>query len=99
MSEKYDVEGTTLPSLIAKIPKNNTSGVKGVFWDKSREKWSASITFQGKKISLGRFDIIEDAAKARKAAEEKYHKPMLEKYKDRLTPEQLAKLEGNECES
>ena len=38
------------------------------------------MTFQGKKMYLGSFEIIADAAKARKAAAEEYHKPMLEKH-------------------
>jgi len=44
--------------------KNNTSGYKGVSWDKSRNKWKANITLRGKTINLGLFIIITDAAKA-----------------------------------
>lgn len=61
-----------------KIPKNNTSGHKGVSWDSSREKWSAYIHVQGKYIHLGRFDEKEDAIRVREEAEEKYFKPLLE---------------------
>ena len=35
----------------------------------------------GKSIHLGYFDTLEKAIKARKEAEEKYFKPILEKYK------------------
>jgi hypothetical protein len=45
-------------------PKNNTSGIKGVSWVKSRSRWQAQITFQNKHINLGHFDRIEDAAAA-----------------------------------
>ncbi len=43
----------------------NTSGVSGVFFDKQREKWVASITYNSKKIYLGRYDAKEDAVMAR----------------------------------
>ena len=51
---------------------NNTSGITGVYWDKNREKWLAAIQKEGKQINLGRYDTKEEAAKARKEAEEKY---------------------------
>ena len=51
-----------------KIPKNNTSGYKGVTWDKSRKKWAALIKFNYKSIHLGRF---EDKLKAVLAYNEK----------------------------
>ncbi len=54
------------------IPKNNTSGHKGICWDKQRSKWRAQIGHNGKCIYLGLFDNIEDTVKARKEAEEKY---------------------------
>lgn len=44
--------------------KNNTSGYKGVTWDKTNEKWMAQIRVQGKNHKLGRFVDIEDARKA-----------------------------------
>ena len=43
----------------------NTSGVSGVFFDRQREKWVASITYNSKKIYLGRYDAKEDAVMAR----------------------------------
>lgn len=51
---------------------NNTSGVTGVVWVKSRNKWKSQIKVNGKLIFLGEYDKIEDAIKARKEAEEKY---------------------------
>jgi len=44
---------------------NSTSGVKGVSFDKARNKWSATITIDGITIHLGRYDNIEDAKAAR----------------------------------
>lgn len=46
------------------ISKNNSSGVKGVSWDKLRKKWQAHSNLNGRKIGLGRFSNIADAEKA-----------------------------------
>lgn len=62
----------------SKTPITNKSGCKGVTWRKDSNKWRAQITLNGKIISLGCFDLKEDAIKARKAAEEKYFKPLFE---------------------
>jgi hypothetical protein len=62
----------------AKLPKNNSSGHKGVWWDKSRNMWQAYIQVHGKKISLGRHYDIKDAIRAREAAEEEYFAPLIE---------------------
>lgn len=43
----------------------NTSGVTGVFYDKEREKWVASITYNHKRKLLGRFASKDDAIRAR----------------------------------
>lgn len=72
-------ENTILTNLSSKPPKNNTSGVRGVWWDKAANLWIASITIQRKVIRLGSFRHKEDAIKARREAEEKYFKPVLEK--------------------
>ena len=63
------VDGTNPYSFKTKIPKNNTSGVKGVIWDKKRGMWRAQIVFKGKNYYLGRYSKKEDAIKARKKAE------------------------------
>ena len=44
---------------------NSKSGVRGVYWHKQRNKWAASIRHDGKNISLGLHDDIEEARKAR----------------------------------
>lgn len=68
------------------IPSNNRSGVRGVYWDKRTKKWLAQITFQGKKMHIGSYYTIEEAAAARKDAEEKNFGKFLEWYdsNDRL---------------
>lgn len=61
-----------------KIQANNTSGVPGVSWHRKTRKWVARITFKSKTISLGYYDRLEDAAKAREAAEGIYFEKYLE---------------------
>jgi hypothetical protein len=45
------------------------SGHIGVNWDKGKNKWVSFIYKNGKTIRLGRFNTIEEAIAARKAAE------------------------------
>jgi len=52
------------------MQRNNTSGFVGVSFEKNR--YAAYITLKGKKINLGRFESIDDAASARKVANELY---------------------------
>ncbi len=49
-----------------------TSGITGVHWYPMRQKWKAEIWVNYKKICLGYFSDINDAAKARSQAERKY---------------------------
>ncbi len=51
---------------------NNTSGFKGVYWYKTRDKWLASICIKKKQICLGYFVSKIDAAKAYNDAAIKY---------------------------
>jgi hypothetical protein len=52
---------------------DNTSGYKGVTWDKSKGKWQASIKVNQKTIFLGRFNNVIEAAKAYDEGAKKYH--------------------------
>lgn len=47
---------------------------KGVHFEKQTQKWRALIKTNGRKISLGRFETEEQAARAYDEAAEKYHK-------------------------
>lgn len=69
---------TNFGSIQCERPKNNSSGCKGVSWNKGHKKWQAYIGIHGRTIKLGYFENIEDAITARKNAEEEYHKPLLE---------------------
>lgn len=50
----------------------NTSGYKGVFWCKQKEKWCAKINPNRRQIHLGFFDVKEDAARAYAEASKMY---------------------------
>lgn len=79
LDKLFRKDGTAIPTLTQKKSKNNTSGFKGV--QKRKNRYIARITFKGKDIYLGSFGDIKDAIAAREQAEEKYFKPILEKYK------------------
>lgn len=52
---------------------DNSSGFKGVWWRKDRNKWLASIRVQGRRYILGLFSDVKEAAVAYdKAAREKF---------------------------
>lgn len=46
------------------MPSTNTSGIKGVCWDKQTKKWIAQCWVSGKHYKIGRFACIDDAARA-----------------------------------
>lgn len=50
--------------------RNNTSGVKGVYWHKIGKKWSAQIKIVGKMIGLGLHEDFLEAVCHRLAAEQ-----------------------------
>jgi len=55
------------------ISKANTSGFKGVSWDRQKGRWQARIKLRGQQTWLGYFDTAEDAHKAYAAAATKLH--------------------------
>lgn len=58
---------------------NNTTGVKGVYCT-PRGKFQAAIHVAAKRIHLGTFDTLDEAAYARKDAEDRYWgKPLTER--------------------
>ena len=59
-------------SFNTSLRNNNSSGIKGVSWAKDLSRWNAYITIKGKRISLGYFDSIEEAAEVRRAAAIRY---------------------------
>jgi len=63
----------TINSRNCSKSKLNKSGITGVSWAKSKNKWVAQISNRGKAVYLGRFTNIDDAIKARKKAEIEYN--------------------------
>lgn len=57
----------------AKIRKDSKSGIKGVHWCKTKQKWKATLTFNGKQHYLGRFDDLDLAKKAVDEARKIHH--------------------------
>ena len=85
------VKGTAVNKITAtKLQSNNTSGVRGVSWEKNQKKWQASIGFQKKSYHLGYFNDLEEAKQARQKAEEELFGNFLEWYAEKY-PEQWKK--------
>lgn len=78
------VDGTSLVALSEnrKLNKNSTTGIRGVTFVKAKQKYRVQIIFKRKAMHLGYFDTIEQAAEARKRAEEAYYTPLLSKEKE-----------------
>ena len=57
-----------------KIPKNNTSGVKGVTWNRDRNKWRAYIYINGKRKHIGYYTCIKEAEQVVRKEREQYHR-------------------------
>ena len=53
--------------------RTNTSGFKGVSWDKGARKWAARIAAKGRRIHLGLFTNKIEAAHAYNQAALRYH--------------------------
>ena len=76
-----NIGGTCVERIKSKKPnKNNKSGIKGVFWDKSKKLWTAKIMFKKKEYNLGRFKLKKEAVKKRREAEKLLYEPFLEWY-------------------
>lgn len=79
MLDSYLFNKTRVTNLQRK-PMNAT-GVKGVSV-RPNGRYTAKIWFQRKEIHLGTFDTLEEAAQARKEAEDKYFKPVIEAFNE-----------------
>lgn len=62
------------------VNKNNTTGHTGVCFNRARQQFIASITFQGKTHYLGCFSKMSEAVKARERAEEELYTPVIERF-------------------
>lgn len=74
-------DGTSLALISPKKPrKNNSTGVNGVYWDKKIKKYRPRICIANKQISLGCYTNLKEAEAARKKADDKFYKPILDKH-------------------
>ena len=72
------VYGTPISKISSTIiPKNNKTGVKGVWYNEKRGKYEAYIYLRGNKIHLGHYNTLSEASAEREKAEDKYFAPML----------------------
>lgn len=52
---------------------DNTSGYKGVYWNRLNKNWRVKINYKNKTIEVGSFSKATDAALAYDSAALKYH--------------------------
>ena len=73
-NQRHNLRPATTSRNSANKPgnRNNTSGFKGVFWDKSKRLWLASIRVNYKQLHLKRWPTQLEAARAYNAAAIKY---------------------------
>lgn len=65
---------TTAQNAINKsLSRRNKVGVKGVYWIKKEQRWTAYIGTGGKNLRLKSFKTLDEAIACRKEAEKKYH--------------------------
>lgn len=86
--ENGTIQNTSIINILPqKIRKDSTSGIRGVSWNSRSRKWIAYISFQKTRYNLGSYETIEEAALARKEAENhlygNFFKWFAEKYPDK----------------
>ena len=99
-SVRKDVIGGTKVSTITSNRKqnsNNTSGKRGVYWDKNKNKWVAQIGFKKKDFHLGASKDFKTACRMRDEAEDHLYRGFLEWY-SKTYPEDWSKLDKNHKE-
>jgi hypothetical protein len=67
----------TVQSINSRLKSTSTSGVRGVNWYASKQRWHVRIRMYGKTISLGYYKDKSEAIRVRKEAEAKYYQPLL----------------------
>lgn len=68
------VGGTQISRIRTDRPiATNSSGVRGVYFDRRTGRWRARLKFKGKLMNFGSYADFNDAVKARRQAEEEYY--------------------------
>lgn len=74
------IEGTQLSKIKnVTLSATNTCGCRGVYYEIKSGRWRAQIIFQSKRYYLGIYKNLDDAIKARKAAEADFYGGFLER--------------------
>lgn len=55
------------------LKSNNTTGIKGVYWNKTSNKWQAALNVNGKQIHLGYFTDKDKAEEVVRKKREEVH--------------------------
>ena len=73
------IDGVQVPLLTKKVRSDSRTGHKGVQRRvrNGKEKFEAYITVKGKRKYIGTYSKLDDAIKARKAAEKEYFEPYI----------------------
>lgn len=77
--DKERVDGVNTSLLLAKLRTDSSSGIKGVYFHKARQKWYAQITVGGQTYRSSLVNDKERAIDARIELEHQYHMPYLNK--------------------
>lgn len=84
LAKEKQFDGTNIDKIKSgSVYKNNKTGVRGVSIKKLKSgaiRYLVTIRIKGKVHSIGTFLTVGEAAKARKRAEEKYFRPVIEEY-------------------
>jgi len=74
-------DGTQISRIIdPQVSTSNSSGFRGVYFEKRSNKWRARLKFKGKIMSFGSYTDFEDAVAARIQAERTYFGEFLEEH-------------------
>ena len=85
------VDGTQLSKITdPKLTSSNSSGYRGVYYDKKSHRYVVRLIFKGKSMSFGSYLNIEDAVAVRKEAEKKYFGTFVEEYKRKIAAEPIS---------
>jgi hypothetical protein len=57
----------------SKKPITNSSGIKGIYWNKAKKKWMVRLGLNKARIYLGIYDDLNIAKQIMKEARNKYH--------------------------
>ena len=79
--EGYLVNNTYIATIRSGKPsKRSTTGIKGVYWSKTKNKYCAEIRCQSINHHLGYFNSLAEAVAARVEAEDKDFKPLIDDF-------------------